>query len=353
MSDSGTLIDGKYTIIAKLREGGMGAIYKVRHNFLDEIRVIKVMKPQVAGNPELEHRFLQEAKLVTRLKHDNIASIFDYALGADSTAYIVMEFIDGVSLADMLKVRGRVDVGLGLEIARQSLDALAYLHRKSVVHRDISPDNIMLTADEDGRLLVKLIDLGIAKATDETHSLTQTGMFLGKVRYASPEQLGTLPKGESLDGRSDLYSFGVVLYQLLTGSAPIPGDTAQSMVAGHLFHPPTPFSESDAEGRVPEPVRAIILKSLEKKREDRYGSAEEFEEAIAAIQGEYPAGMEALDARALIDTIRPQQPTQPGSSITPGAQQLVNQEFRASSETPLPSGTTQPDGTIPSGDVPT
>src|SRR5262249_55089048 len=146
----------KYEILAKLREGGMGAIYKVRHRLLDELRVIKVMRQELLGDEELRQRFTQEAKTATRLKHANIGGFLDFALDPDGTAYIVMEFIDGVTLSDVLKAEGPPGLPFTLEIAHQALAALGYLHRKNVIHRDIAPDNLMLTV-EDRRPVVKLI----------------------------------------------------------------------------------------------------------------------------------------------------------------------------------------------------
>ncbi|HEY6051044.1 MAG TPA: serine/threonine-protein kinase, partial [Thermoanaerobaculia bacterium] len=230
MPQPGTLIEGKYEILGKLREGGMGAIYKVRHRLLDEIRVIKVMRPQILSNEEMKRRFVEEARTATKLKHPNICTIYDFALDEDGTAYLVMEFIDGVTLADLFRTPDPPGLPVTLEVAHQALLALGYLHRRNVVHRDVAPDNLMLTSDEEGRPLIKLIDLGIAKALDsKSGDMTSTGVFLGKLKYASPEQYGALAPGEKIDGRSDLYCLGVVVYELLTGKRPFVGDTPAEM----------------------------------------------------------------------------------------------------------------------------
>jgi serine/threonine-protein kinase len=207
-------IDGKYEILGKLREGGMGSLYKVRHRLLDEVRVVKVIRsrPDAVGE-EGADRFLAEARAATKLRHPNVAVLHDFAAGEDGQAFIVMEYIDGWNLLEVLNGFGPPPVPLTLEIARQSLKALGYLHRHKIVHRDVSPDNLMLTRDVDGHPLVKLIDLGIAKALEGQGGLTTTGVFLGKPRYGSPERFS----GTGWDERSDLYSFGVVLYELLTG----------------------------------------------------------------------------------------------------------------------------------------
>lgn len=321
----GTLIEGKYEILGKIHEGGMGTIYKVRHRLLDEIRVVKVMKPSITADAEMKSRFADEAKMATRLKHPNIGTIHDFSLDEDGTAYLVMEFIDGVNLAELLASKGPPDLSLALEIAHQSLLALGYLHRRNVIHRDVAPDNLMLTHDEEGHPRVKLIDLGIAKALDRPIELTSAGVFLGKLKYASPEQYGALPAGEKLDGRSDLYCLGVVLYELLTNVRPFAGDTPAEMLRAHLFNPPVPFEESDPKGKVPVEIRKVILRSLEKKREDRYPTAEEFDREIVAMRHSYGT---ALDSTVQILSAVRQTPVSPDAqTITPSAQGRLDRQF--------------------------
>ena len=334
--EAGTLIEGKYEILGKIAEGGMGAIYKVRHRLLDEVRVVKVMRPQVAVDEDLKRRFLEEARTATRLKHPNIGTIYDFALDEDGTAYLVMEFIEGVNLAELLALKGCPSVGLAVEIAHQTLLALGYLHRRNVVHRDIAPDNLMLTQDEEGAALVKLIDLGIAKALDRPADLTSTGVFLGKLKYASPEQYGALPAGQRLDGRSDLYCLGLVLYELLTGTRPFRGDTAGELLRAHLFEPPIPFSETDTEGRVPPELRAVLLRTLEKRREDRFASAEECDREILTIRRRLRLPEKLEQTVAILPNILPIPGSQAGT-VTPSAQNRLNLQFGAQAATPHPS----------------
>ncbi|MEO8430937.1 MAG: protein kinase [Acidobacteriota bacterium] len=338
MQQPGTLIEGKYEILGKIREGGMGAIYKVRHRLLDEIRVVKVMRTQALADEELKQRFVEEAKTATRLKHPNICTIHDFALDADGTAYLVMEFIDGATVAELSRTPARPGIGTALEIAQQTLLALAYLHRRNVVHRDVAPDNIMVTHDEEGRPLVKLIDLGIAKALDKPGAdMTSTGVFLGKLKYASPEQYGALPPGEKIDGRSDLYSLGVVLYELLTGARPFSGETPAELLRAHLFSPPLPFAESDPHNQVPEELRQAILKALEKKREERYGTAEDFHREILRIKSRMAAS-EAGGAEATVTMLSRARASRDdvGSPTTPSAQDRLDRQFIAAA-TPHPS----------------
>lgn len=313
----------------------MGAIYKVRHRLLDEIRVVKVLKPQVLADEEMRLRFVEEARTATRLKHPNICTIHDFALDADGTAYLVMEFIDGVNLADLLRAQGSPGLPLSLEITHQSLLALGYLHRRNVVHRDVAPDNLMLTHDEESKPLVKLIDLGIAKELDQSGNLTATGTFLGKLKYASPEQFGALPPGEKIDGRSDLYCLGLVLYELVTGSRPFVGETPPEMLRAHLFAPPIPFSQTDPAGKVPAELRAAILRALEKKREDRYASAEDFDRDIASLRHRFTDPKDLDDTGAILSKVRAT-PISPSAGVTPSAQDRLDRQFGAQT-TPSPT----------------
>jgi serine/threonine-protein kinase len=277
-------IEGKYEILQKIREGGMGAIYKVRHRLLDEVRVIKMMRPQLDADAEFKARFTREARVAIKLRHPNVAHLYDFTMGDDDVAFIVMEFIDGRTLEELLKAVGPPPLGLALEIAQQSLRALGYLHGKGFVHRDISPDNLMLTEDPDGNPQIKLIDLGIAKVVGgpDAH-LTKTGTFLGKLRYASPEQFSAAGV-PSADARGDLYSFGVVLYELLTGVHPILGSDPSSIIAGHLFRPPIPFDETDRDGRLPPALRAAVMRALAKNPDERYATARELAQELAACR---------------------------------------------------------------------
>ena len=284
MPDPGTMIEGKYEILGEIRESQAGAIYKVRHIHLDEIRIVKVMRLHGEAGDELGRRFLQEAKTLTRLKHPNICAILDLFQDRQGTAYIVLEYIDGVTMSELLEASGPPSLPLALEITHQTLLALECLHRRDIVHRDIAPDNIMLTIDENHQPHVKLIGLGVAKMLTEAVELTPSGGFVGKMKYSSPEQLGALEEGEKLDGRSDLYSLGVVLYQMLTGILPIREDQPRQILVGHLFLPPIPFVKSDPEGKIPQEVAEITLKALEKRREKRFSSAEEFDKELVSLK---------------------------------------------------------------------
>ncbi len=335
-------LEGKYEILDKIREGGMGTVYKVRHRLLDEVRVVKVMRPHLADDEILKARFLREAKIAIKLRHPNLAQIYDFTMDDNGYAYLVMEFIDGLNLQEMIQVLGRPSLGLVLEVAGQSLDALGYLHRKRIIHRDVSPDNLLVARDDNRALQVKLIDFGIAKIHHEgEESLTSAGTFLGKVRYSSPEHFKTC-EGADISSVSDLYSFGVVLYELLTGAYPIQGSSVPALISGHLMHPPLGFSESDPDGAVPDELRAIVLKVLEKNPDDRYPSARAMTEALGPLREEHPVEEDQL--RAIFEI--PTQTTRKIKRVKPGSTQGRMDRSFGISTTPAPGDISEADSDL-------
>jgi serine/threonine-protein kinase len=287
----------------------MGSVFKVRHRILDEIRVVKMMRSHLVDEDDSKKRFYREARIAAKARHRSIAQIFDFSVD-EGVAFIIMEYIDGVTLQDVLADHGRMSVPLALEVAQQSLEALAFVHRLGIIHRDISPDNLMLTADSDGNPRIKLIDLGLAKFTEVDSGLTKEGLFLGKLRYASPEQFQTL-QGEELGPWSDVYSFGLVLYELLTGHYPIRGKTLTEMMVGHVTEPPMSFSKSDPEGMVPLDLRNIVLRALAKKAEERFADGGEFRELVLAVQKDFPFGKAEMEEANRVRQKRGPEPKAP------------------------------------------
>lgn len=293
-------IDPKYEIVRKLREGGMGAIYLVRHRLLDELRVVKVLRSQLNTDEDLRQRFLREAKTAIQLRHPNIAQLYDFSVDEEGNASIVLEFIDGLTVEEFGRRPEARHLQLDLAIAQQALRALGFLHRKGFVHRDIAPDNLMLTRDVDGEPLVKLIDLGIVKILLGGEGKgTATSLYLGKPRYSSPEQL-TSPE---IDARADLYSFGVMLYELVTGCYPIRGHDLPSLIAAHLHMEPVPFDVSDPERKLPEEMRRLLLACMAKDPAGRPASAEELAGRLAEV-GRHLPPTAAGEAARLIDAAR-------------------------------------------------
>jgi serine/threonine protein kinase len=285
------LIDSKYQIIDRLGVGGMGEIFKVRHIHLNELRVIKIMRPNIAQDDQALQRFLQEARTSTMIKHRNLAMLYDFAQLDDGSYYMVWEFIDGTNIQKWIAENGAIPPRLTVEIAIQALSGLDHLHSMGLIHRDISPENIMLSQDHHGKLLVKVIDFGIAKQLTEGeggHGLTQTGMFLGKLKYASPEQAGYLKDGEHLDPRSDLYSFGIVMYEMLAGRAPFQATSPHGYILKHVTEKPLAISEMNPGAHVPPQLETIIMTALEKQRDSRFHTAAEFASALENIRASIP-----------------------------------------------------------------
>ena len=287
-------IDLNYEVLSMLKEGGMGAVYKVRHRLLDQTRIIKVIRPHLAGDEELAERFLREARAASRLRHPHIALLLDFKVDRDGHEMLVMEYIDGLNLQELLDRHGPPALGATVELARQALSALGYLHRQGLVHRDVSPDNLMLTRGPDAEPAIKLIDLGIAKLPPGGDpGLTHPGVFLGKPLYASPEQF--LGEGE-VDARSDVYSMGVVLYRLLTGHLPFTGKNRRELKTAHLFHPPRPFAETDPEEKIPEDLRQVVLRALVKDPAERIESAASFSRFLEDVARRFPFDPEDLES---------------------------------------------------------
>lgn len=281
-------IDGKYKIISRLGIGGMGEVYKVLHLRLNSIRVVKLMRAKLQES-DAEARFVREARLATRIHHPNVATLFDFATLPDGTNYMVWEYIEGTNLAEMLRVRGPLPPGECARICIQALEGLEAVHRAGIVHRDISPENIMIAVDESGTPRVKLIDLGIAKhSSDAGEDQTKTGIFVGKWKYCSPEHFGLLDSTESIDARADIYSFGIVMYELLTGRPPFVAQSPQKYLMLHTTENPAPLAEIEPGLARMEALQSVVFRALRKKRADRFHDAGEFRRALEAILDTLP-----------------------------------------------------------------
>lgn len=261
----------------------MGAVFKAREVSSGSVVVLKTLRPQLGDDETARRRFFREGEMARGLSHPNLAAFHDLVEASGGVFYMVLELIDGANLVDLLDEGGPLPVLAALDVAAQAADGLAHLHAHGILHRDVSPENLMVTRDAAGGARVKIIDLGVAKARD-AEGLTTTGIFVGKLRYGSPEQLGALPKGESLDGRSDVYALGCVLYQLLTGVPPFDAETPQGYLRAHLFTGPRSFEKSDPEGRVPEAVRDVVLRALARRREERFPDALAFAAALRDVR---------------------------------------------------------------------
>src|SRR5713101_2614176 len=276
-------VDGKYRIIERLGAGGMGEVYKVEHVFLKAIRVIKVIRPQISESEDAHDRFLREAQLATKVHHPAVATLHDFSALPDGSHYMVWEFIDGENLAQVIRRRGVLAPGYAIRLAVQALNGLEAIHRAGIVHRDISPENLMITRDDQ----LKIIDLGVAKGEEGDYAATRTGIFVGKLRYSSPEQLGFLPEGEKIDGRADLYSMAIVTYEMLTGRPPFEATSPHQYILHHSRE--TQVLNLDL-ARLPggAELQEVLSRALDRDRTKRFASAKEFAEALDKVSLKVP-----------------------------------------------------------------
>src|SRR5918912_541663 len=274
MAVSDTLIDtrfdGRYRILRKLGTGGMANVYLAEDQELGRRVAIKILNERHAADEQFVERFRREAKNAAGLSHPNIVSIYDRG-EAEGTYYIAMEYLDGRSLKELILSRGPAPARVAIDYARQILDALRFAHRNGIVHRDIKPHNVIV--DAEGR--VKVTDFGIARAG--TTQMTEVGSIIGTAQYLSPEQA----RGSPVDQTSDLYSVGVVLYEMLTGQVPFTGDTPLEIAMKHLSEVPVPPSELRPE--VPHDLDSVVLRALAKDPADRYRTAEEMDADLARV----------------------------------------------------------------------
>lgn len=282
--NSGTILDGKYEILDRLAAGGMGEVWRARHVHLQELRVVKILRADRATDPHALQRFAQEARIATQIKHANVAILYDFSRLPDGSFYMVSEHIEGEDVGSWLRNRGVFPVTLAVELAIQTLRGLEAIHAAGVIHRDISPDNMMITRDRRGRYQMKLIDLGLAKdlSVQAGLEITQAGMFMGKLMYCSPEQAGAL-RDEPIDARSDLYSFATVLYEMIVGKLPFDSENQHGFVFKRLTEPPLPLTGRNPSVVVPAEINAIVLKGLERDREKRYPDALSFLQALVKV----------------------------------------------------------------------
>ena len=257
----GKMLDDRYEILELIGSGGMANVYKARCHRLNLLVAIKILKSDLADNAEFRRRFHDESQAVAQLSHANIVSVYDVSTNPDRE-YIVMELIDGITLKQYMERRGRMDWRESLHFITQIMRGLSHAHSRGIIHRDIKPQNIMVLRDGS----VKVADFGIACLANQGQTLTQEA--LGSVHYISPEQA----RGDRIDARSDIYSAGVVLYEMLTGRLPFEGDSAVSVAIQHLSS--VPLAPRDIDPSIPEPLELICMKAMNSDPNKRYASAD-------------------------------------------------------------------------------
>jgi serine/threonine-protein kinase len=318
----GTRVDGRYDVVSLLGEGGMGRIYEVRHAALDRAFAMKVLRIELALDADLASRFILEAKAAASVKHPNVVQITDFGQMPDGVPFFVMELLVGHTLGEVIKAAGPIPPGRAVRIVRKVAGALAAAHAAGVVHRDLKPDNVFLVGgsrdvrapgDPDrARSLavlsygadVRVVDFGAAKVVGSSR-VTRQGVVFGTPHYMSPEQAS----GQPVDARADIYSLGVILYEMLTGRVPFEADTYMGVLTQHIFVQPVPPSRVLPQGGELGPLEAIALRCLAKKADERFASMDDVTAALDA----------AVDLRGDDDrsSPRPPPPSGSGASLPP------------------------------------
>jgi serine/threonine-protein kinase len=277
------LIGGRYRVLRKIGEGGMGEVYLAEHIYIEKRVAIKLLRADVLSNQEAVSRFRQEARSASTIGHDNIIQIDDFGTLPDGRIYMAMEFLEGMALNDIL-ARGALPMPRALDIIIQVGRGLAAAHAKGITHRDMKPENIFVT-QKDGRDVPKLLDFGIAKVSggDTGQNLTVAGAIFGTPFYMAPEQA----MGAKMDHRVDVYAMGVILYEIFTGTVPFKSESFMGILTQHITSEPVPPSQmAHQHGRmVPPPLEAIIMRAMRKNPAERYQSMNELVHALSEFGG--------------------------------------------------------------------
>jgi serine/threonine protein kinase len=296
----GTVFAERYEVLEPLGRGGMGSVYKVRNQLNKSFRALKLMHAHLVADPQVFRRFQQEATAAARINHPNAISIIDMGMAADGRPYLVMDFLDGMSLSELLKYKKKLPIRESLHIFTQMCGALAEAHGHGVIHRDIKPSNVMLLdADTGDQYIVKVVDFGIAKVFpqegDPTMKDTTTGELFGSPPYMSPEQC----LGKRLDYRSDIYSMGCLMYEVLTGAPPLVGQNALGTMYRQINDMPTPLSDIQDDVRLIQRLDEIITRCLQKMPENRYQSIVELHQDLESAGALSSKRLKSLSAVGL------------------------------------------------------
>lgn len=353
MSDTNELIgrvfDSRYQITELIGRGGMGVVYKAIHIAMNQVVALKVLGKGLSGDDKNVQRFYQEVRASSRLKHPNSIKVFDFGRSEDGHLYLAMEFLEGHTLTQLLRQEKVLSVRRAINIAKQIAKSLGEAHSNGLVHRDLKPDNIFITRIFGEEDFVKVLDFGIAKfqeGTPEAENLTQAGLVCGTPLYISPEQA----LGRSLDGRSDLYSLGVILYEMVSGKPPFRADTPIALIMRHIHDEPPPMTEHNPGLIVPDGLRDVIFRLLHKDREKRYSTAQEVVHALDAVLT--AGGFPEEPCKNVIDLDPVGKPLGKTRVETPVAEEAI--EFNTEEPTQfLPQGSSNKVAAPPDSEAPT
>ena len=316
----GRMLDDRYEILELIGSGGMANVYKARCHRLNRLVAIKILKSDLADNADFRRRFRDESRAVAQLSHANIVSVYDVSTSGE-TEYIVMELIDGITLKQYMERRGRMDWRESLHFISQIMRGLSHAHSRGIIHRDIKPQNIMVLRDGS----VKVADFGIACLANASQTLTQEA--LGSVHYISPEQA----RGDRIDARSDIYSAGVVLYEMLTGRLPFEGDSAVSVAIQHLSS--VPLAPRDIDPSIPEPLELICMKAMNSAPDKRYPTADAMLEDLEKFRKDPTVDMDYI-RKELAEVQPDSEPTMPlpTAQVTTAMKKRADQQRRSEPE---------------------
>jgi eukaryotic-like serine/threonine-protein kinase len=285
----GKEIAGRYRILSKLGEGGMGAVYKAEQISLKRTCAVKILRPEVAGTAIVLRRFNAEAEAVAKLSHPNIVNIYDFGQDTDGTLFIAMEFVEGKSLREVIHAEAPLSIHRALAIASQVATSLVEAHSHAIIHRDLKPDNVMLQSRGRAKDVVRVLDFGIAKLRDEGRAtqaaMTQAGDMLGTPQYMAPEQI----RAEQIDGRTDVYALGCMIYEMVTARLPFEAPTLMALLSKHLMEPPVPPSQRRPDLMIPPALDELVMIALAKDPQARPPTMEAYGERIAAVLATLPA----------------------------------------------------------------
>ncbi|MBC7932144.1 MAG: protein kinase [Rubrivivax sp.] len=296
----GEVLAGKYRIEEKIDEGGMGCVYRATHVLMEKTIAVKVLHPALAADDNIVERFTREAKAASRISHPHAINVTDFGESENGVVYLVMEYLRGRTLKDIIRSEGPMPLTRVVEIVRQVSGALEAAHTEGVVHRDLKSDNIMLE-ETGGGDWAKVLDFGIAKIQQDVDNndpgLTAPNLIIGTPQYMSPEQCS---QASNIDSRSDIYSFGVILFETLTGHVPFAGDSPTAIMMKHLQEPPP--SVLDERKDLPASVGEVVARALAKQPEDRYQNASELYDALVEAAAKAPASdvVPALDTERIV-----------------------------------------------------